>query len=258
MSPIDNEPARGHLIDENRRRDFRDRAARAREELNRRLTPEMSLTQTLALAQEVAGKALGPETQGALVTARNNLVASGVGKHAIRSGETAPDFVLADQEGGPVRLNDLLARGPLVLSFYRGSWCPMCNLELRALQAHLEQFRELGAELVAVSPQPPDKTLLTADQVGLTFPVLSDLRNSVARRYGIVMTVPDTVRDHQLNDVGVDIAEHNESGNYELPIPATYVIDTNATIVLDYVNPDYSQRLDPDDIVTALRRLRND
>jgi peroxiredoxin/ketosteroid isomerase-like protein len=256
MTTTDSEAAHGGPVDENRRRKFREHAARAHEELTQRLMPDMSLTQTLAIAQEIAGKALGPETHGTLVAARNGLVASGVGKHAIRSGDAAPDFVLGDHDGRQVRLGELLAEGPVVLSFYRGSWCPMCNLELRALQARLAEVRELGAELVAVSPQPPDKSLLTAEQAGLTFPVLSDVGNSVARAYGIVMTVPDAVREHQLNDIGIDIAEHNGSGNYELPIPATYVIDTDGTVMLGSVNPDYAQRLDPDDIVLALRRLR--
>src|SRR5512143_1836674 len=121
--------------------------------------------------------------------AMQQLAGSGLAEGALRIGQPAPSFVLPDATGRSVDSKSLLARGPLVISFYRGAWCPYCNLELRAWQQHLPELRALGATLVAISPQTPDASLSLAEKHALAFPVLSDLGNRVARQFGIVFAL---------------------------------------------------------------------
>jgi peroxiredoxin len=139
-----------------------------------------------------------------------------------------------------------------VLTFYRGGWCPYCNLALRAYQRALPELHARGAELVAVSPQLPDSSLSTAERNALTFAVLSDAGNRVARDYGLVFAVPDEVvayyREHRQHD----LTAANGPGAWELPVPATFVIAPDATVVLADVDPDYTRRLEPAAILTAL------
>ena len=212
-----------------------------------------SLSEVLEVIREINATVPTPEVLRGLEDARANLVSSGLADGALHAGDRAPDFELPDQEGRPVRLFDSLTKGPVVLSFYRGSWCPFCNLELRGLQQHLDEIERQGGTLIAVSPEPPDKTVLTAEQNQVRYSVLSDIGNAVAQTYRLVMEIPDAIREHQIRDIGFDVAEHNKADNYRVPVPATYVIDTDGTISLDYVNADYRYRLDPLDIIAHLR-----
>lgn len=179
------------------------------------------------------------------------LAASGIAGKALGAGNRAPDFALPDARGGEVRLSTLLADGPVVLSFYRGGWCPYCNLELRALQQSLPAFRALGASLVAVSPQTPDASLSTAERNALDYPVLSDAGSAVAKAFGIAFDLADELRPIYAG-FGHALPELNGDDGWVLPIPATYVIDRDHTIVLAYVDTDYRSRLEPADIVAAL------
>ena len=180
------------------------------------------------------------------------LVRSGIAASGLRAGVLAPDFTLPNVDGRPVTLYALLAQGPVVLTFYRGEWCPYCNLQLRAYQAGLPQIRELGARLVAVSPQTPDNSLTTAEKKGLTFPVLSDAGNAVARRYGLVFSLSQTLRA-----VSADLPAYNGDDSWELPMPGTFVIAPDGTVQLAFVDVDWTRRLEPAAILDALRQLAN-
>ena len=136
----------------------------------------------------------------------------------------------------------------------RGGWCPYCSLELRALQGALEQVRAANATLVAVSPQAPDASLDTVERQELTFPVLSDVGNVVARSYGLVFRLSDDLRA-TYDTFGIDLAGANGTDDHELPIPATYIIDTDGTVRFAFVDPDYTKRADPTDVVAALTEL---
>jgi peroxiredoxin len=193
----------------------------------------------------------------AMTRADMDLAASGITHRAIKAGDRPPDFRLPAARGGHVQLRDLLARGPVVVSFYRGGWCPYCNVELRALEKVLPAIRQLGAELVAISPQTPDESLSTAEKSDLSFPVRSDIGSATARRYGIALALADELRliytrsGHAMPDI-------NDDDGWFLPIPATYVIDTNGAIVLAFIDVDYRNRLEPAEIVAALESLRKD
>ena len=182
------------------------------------------------------------------------LQASDVAAEALGTGDTAPDFILPGATGSRTGLGELLQHGPVILSFYRGGWCPFCNLELQALQQHLPEFRSLGASLVAVSPETPDHSLSTAEKHALEFEVLCDSGNRIARNYGLLFTVHDAMRPLYLK-WGLDVPACNGEDSWELPVPATYLIDTGRTIRAAHVDRDYTKRMEPRLIVDALHRL---
>ncbi|HKD09401.1 MAG TPA: peroxiredoxin-like family protein [Bryobacteraceae bacterium] len=204
------------------------------------------------LSQEVRSTA-SPERLRANAQTISDLVASGLSASALREGDVAPDFALPDTHGHVLALKTLLDRGPVVVSFYRGGWCPFCNLELRGLQRVLPEIAQLGASLVAISPQLPDNSLSTEEKNQLTFPVLSDVGNMVAKRFGIVFTLP-TALVHANKAIGRDLVEINGgAGAGQLPMPATFVLDKSGRIRLAFVEEDWSKRLDPDIVVDTLR-----
>jgi peroxiredoxin len=186
----------------------------------------------------------------------SRLAASGLAARALKVGDPAPDFILPDAQGEPVRLRALLDKGPVLLVFYRGGWCPYCNLHLRGFQSRLPAFRELGATVIAISPQLPDNSLSTREKNDLAFPVLSDVGNKVARQFGIVFELSDKLVElyrqfgHALEDF------NGADGSRELPVPATFLLDGKGAIRLAHVDVDYTRRLDPDDVIEALKTFK--
>jgi peroxiredoxin len=177
------------------------------------------------------------------------------GGAAIAIGQRAPDFELPDALGEAVALSCLCAKGPVVVSFYRGSWCPYCNLELRALQTRLGDIRALGADLVAISPQKPDESLTQTERDALEFTVLSDQDARVAAQYGVAWEVPELILEHMRKDRNLDLAEINNGSGRVLPIPATFVLGRDGVVAWRYVDVDYRTRAEPEDVVAALRNL---
>ncbi len=190
-----------------------------------------------------------------IASATRELARTDIVERALKKGDTAPSFILPDTGNEPVSSEELLSAGPLVLSFYRGGWCPYCNLELRALQEALPGIESRGARLVAVSPQLPDRSRSTKEKHDLEFPVLSDARNEVAGKFGLVFPLAEKLRS-LYRKIGYDIPEYNGDESWELPIPATYVIAQDRTIVLGFVDVDYTNRLEPEEIVRALDVLQ--
>ncbi|HWS83022.1 MAG TPA: peroxiredoxin-like family protein [Ktedonobacteraceae bacterium] len=184
-----------------------------------------------------------------------DLIESGIANQSVKQGDKAPDFALPNVNGETVQLPQLLAKGPVVLVFYRGGWCPYCNLALRSYQAILPEIQSAGATLVAVSPQTPDNSLSASEKMELSFPVLSDSSNKVAREYGLVFTVSSEVQAIQ-QGMGLDLSKVNGSDAWELPIPGSYVIARDGTIALAFIDPDYTHRLEPAAILTALDQLK--
>jgi peroxiredoxin len=178
----------------------------------------------------------------------------GVGRDALKVGDRCPEFVLANAEGFLVSSDDLLKRGPVVLSFYRGKWCPYCVTELEALRDAAPDIAASGATLVAVTAEDCGGALVAKRTRQLQFEILCDLENGLGLLFGLVFRVPPDFRE---NYKGVDINFPLIYGNdsWFLPIPATYVIDRNGIIQHAYVNPDFRERLDPSDILAAVERL---
>ena len=179
------------------------------------------------------------------------LAKTGVVQSAVQVGDQAPTFALPDAQGTTVRLQDLLAQGPVVLTFYRGGWCPYCNLQVRALQKMLPSIQSQGATLVAVSPELPAYISKTVQEAALEFPVLSDVGMTVGKQYGLGFVLDPELQAIYMK-FGLDVPAHNGDATFQLPLPATYVIQPDGTVSYAFVNADYTQRAEPEDILQAL------
>lgn len=210
----------------------------------------MSLTQQL-LEKKEASKKYPAEKRKVMLESTQALIDADLSGQALGKGDKIPEFTLPDATGNSIAISDLLAKGKVVLSFYRGGWCPYCNLELRALQGILSDIQATGASLVAVSPQTPDHSLSTKEKNELAFPVLSDEENVVAKELGLVFQLPEPLQE-VYDGFGLDLPKHNGNNDYELPMPATYIIDTDGSILYAFVPEDYTERLDPEDILKQL------
>lgn len=150
---------------------------------------------------------------------------------------------------------DLLEKGPVVVTFYRGSWCPYCNLQLKALQARIGDIHALGAQLVAISPQVPDGSMTKNEMNEIDFFVLSDQDAKVASQYGVAWEVPEFLSEHMRVDRKLDLEAINNGNGSVSPIPATFVIGRDGLVTWRYVDVDYRTRSEPDDIIEALQKL---
>jgi peroxiredoxin len=182
-----------------------------------------------------------------------NLRATGILDRAAKAGGAfSPTTNLRDAHNRPFDLNALIASKPVILTFYRGGWCPYCNLELRAYQALLSEIHAEGAELVAVSPELPDHSLTTAEKNDVSFTVLSDIGGELASALGIRFTLSDAVRPFY-EKAGHALPDRNGDGDWALPMPATFVIQRGGRIAEAFIEPDYRKRLDPQQALAALR-----
>lgn len=184
---------------------------------------------------------------------------SGVVQAAKQVGDAAPDFTLKNATGAEVNLKALLAKGPVVLTWYRGGWCPYCNLSLAALQKALPDFQAAGAQLVALTPELPDKAMTTAEKNGLKFEVLTDLNHQTARDYGIVYQLPANVAKIYKDAFKLDLAAFNGSaaGDDMLPLAATYVIDQSGIIRHAFLTVDYRKRAEPSELVEFVKTMKS-
>ncbi|KST65201.1 peroxiredoxin-like family protein [Mastigocoleus testarum] len=214
----------------------------------------MNLTEELQNYRNQFLTKVSEEVQATMSQATQNLASSGISDGSLKVGDKVPDFSLPNATGKRVNLQKQLQLGPVVISFYRGQWCPYCNLELRAFQKRLPEIQALGASLIAISPQTPDNSLSTVEKNELTFEVLSDVGNHIARQFGLIFTLPEDLRPIY-ETFGIDLPAHNGDKTFELPIPATYVIASDGTIVLSFVNADYTQRLEPQEVINTLQKV---
>jgi peroxiredoxin len=181
------------------------------------------------------------------------LIASGAASRAKKVGDKAPGFSLKDPEGNIVGSAELLKKGPLIVSFYRGVWCPYCNLELQALEAAKPEFERRGASLVAISPQTPPNSRKSVRQNKLTFPILSDTKGEVGSAFGLRFRLPDYLIE-LYKGLKNDLPAFNGDPSWTLPMPSRYVIGQDGTILYAEVNPDYTRRPDPEDVIPALEK----
>jgi Peroxiredoxin len=182
------------------------------------------------------------------------LIASGAAERALKLGDTAPAFTLSDPEGHQVSSAELLVHGPVVVSFYRGVWCPYCNMELQALQATLPEFARRGAGLVAISPQTQANSRKSVRQNALTFPILSDPHGNVSAAFGLRFALPDYLVE-LYKSLKNDLTRFNDDPSWTLPMPGRFVIAPDGTIVYAEVNPDYTRRPEPEEMIPALDAL---
>ncbi len=176
---------------------------------------------------------------------------SGIVNTAKQIGDKAPDFSLNNAVGNPVSLSEYLKKGDVVLTWYRGGWCPYCNLTLQALQQELPNFKANGANLIALTPELPDESISTSEKHELEFEVLSDIGNQVAREYGIVFQLTEEVADIYNQSFGLN--EYNGDESNELPLAATYIINQEGIIVYAFLDADYRNRAEPSELTAFLK-----
>jgi peroxiredoxin len=174
----------------------------------------------------------------------------------LKVGDKAPPFSLPNARGERVFLYEMLQKGPVVLVFYRGEWCPYCNLQLYALKQSHGEIERLGATVLAVTPQTQDFSRKQIERDQLPFEILADLRGSVMKHYDVYYELPDALKKLHLERLHFDLADYNGSGRYVLPVPATFVIDRDGVVRRAHASTDYTRRMEPSDIVAALRDLK--
>ena len=197
----------------------------------------------------------GHEALDIMHRATAELVASGQALNAKKAGDKAPEFALKDPDGNVVSSASLLENGPLVVSFYRGVWCPYCNLELQALQAALHEIEGRGARVIAISPQTAPNSRKSQRDNKLTFPILNDEKSRVAVAFGLRFSLPDYLVE-LYKGFKNDLPAFNDDPAWVLPMPARYVIGADGIIAYAEVNPDYTQRPDPSELLPVLDKLR--
>jgi peroxiredoxin len=210
------------------------------------------LRQIFAERKELIAKYVPPATQAIHARAVAQLKEKHFAANILPVAAKAPTFDLRDHDGRIVRSSDLVAKGKLVLCFIRGRWCPFCVGQMEAMNLVLPQIEQAGATLVAVSPQTVKQAFFMHDQHKLRFPLLSDADNQVARKFGLTYRVPDA-QEAVYRKAFVNLPFTNGDDSWELPIPATYIVDREGTIRYASANEDYTERPEPDDLVRALR-----
>ena len=218
----------------------------------------MSLQDKLdAFRADFEGNKAPPQVVAVMRKATADLIASGQAEGALKPGMRAPEFALPDAHGVVVRSADMLKKGPLVLTFYRGVWCPYCNMDLQAIEEAAKGIRALGASLVAISPQIAPNLRKSERENALSFPILSDHGNALAHEFGLRFRLPDDLIQ-VYKGFGNDLTIGNGEGSWTLPMPARYVIRADGIIAYAEVNADYTRRPDPSELLPVLRRLSVD
>ena len=194
------------------------------------------------------------DVQAIMTNATEELTKSALVENTPKNGDKLKSFELSDQNGKVVTLQGLLANGPLVITFYRGGWCPYCNLELKGYQEILPEIKAAGASLVAITPELPDASLSTSEKNELAFTVLSDVNADYARELGLVFTLPEELKPIYQN-FGIDLEQHNGDGQFDLPLAATFVVAQDGTIASSFVDTDYTLRQEPTEVLEVLKAL---
>jgi peroxiredoxin len=211
-----------------------------------------SLREIFAERKELIAKYVPGETQAVHAQAVAKLKEQNLAANILPVGVIAPQFELPDHDGKTISSSQLLSKGRLVLCFIRGRWCPFCVGQMEAMNLTLPQIEQTGASLIAISPQTVKQSFFMHDQHKLRFPLLSDIGNNVARQFGLTYRVSD---DQQTlyQRAFVNLPFVNGDASWELPIPATYVIDRDGTVLFVSANEDYTDRSEPSDIVDVLK-----
>ena len=211
-------------------------------------TETRSLAEVFAERKQLIAKYVSPEIQVIHERAILEIRDSGIASRALRLGDKAPDFELANHNGTLVQAVDLTRKGKLVVCFFRGRWCPFCVGQLEAMNAIYPQLQHHGASLVGISPQTVHQSYLMADQHRIRFPLLSDAGNEVARQFGLIYRVPAYQQEiYQRAFVNLPFA--NGDSSWELQIPTVYVVDQNSTVLYASADPDYTERPEPSEIL---------
>ncbi|WP_103068039.1 peroxiredoxin-like family protein [Aquimarina sediminis] len=212
----------------------------------------MSLTEDLKARAEVSAKKYPENIRKVMSNGIQILKDTNMISKALKTGDLIPEITLPNAAHKNISVQEVLLDKKVILSFYRGSWCPYCNLELIALQRSLHEFEKYGATLIAISPETPDNSLTTSEKNNLSFEVLSDIDNKIAKEFNLAFSLPDDLIE-VYKGFNIDLEKSNGNKNQQLPVSATYIIDQDGTIVYDFIKEDYKERADPKEIIKQLK-----
>jgi len=212
---------------------------------------EINLKERIESYAEVAREKIPVGMQETMISATDELRKSGMSRKFYKVGDRAPNFELDSFTGKEYDLYDLLEEGPVVVTFYRGGWCPYCNLELKAWEEKHDELKAKGATLVAISPELPDRATVTANKNTLSFPLLHDRKAKVADKYNLVFQLADSLKPIY-KSFGIDLEQVNGDKDWEIPVPATYVVGRDRRIKYAFADVDYKNRAEPADILKVL------
>jgi peroxiredoxin len=215
----------------------------------------MSLRDELEILDAEVLKSLPTDMRNRYLLEKKHLLTRFLTEKALQKGTQAPDVIFRDKDLQPVHLYDLLQQHHVVLSFFRGTWCPYCNLELVYLNKIKDQVEAKDALLIATSPELYRFTKETIKKNNINFPVFTDLGNKAANAFGLVFDLPPSFQK-LYKEVNVHINKLNDDDSWTLPVPATFIISKDRTITSAYVKADYTQRMEPDDILEQLKLLQ--
>lgn len=213
-----------------------------------------SLADALKKTAEESSKKMSPSMKATVKRATSELIESNILSKALKKGDMLPEFTLTDFKHGSISSKKLLEKGPIIITFYRGGWCPYCNLQLRDLQLHLKSIKKAGAQLVAISPEKPDSTAKTIEKNKLDFYVLSDANGAVSKKFGLIFTMNDDLIE-LYKKFGINLEENNNSDKWELPLAATYIVNQSGQIEYSFVNADYTKRAETTELVKIIKSL---
>jgi peroxiredoxin len=212
-----------------------------------------SLREIFAERKELIAKYVPPETRAIHAQATAELKRRRIAANILSVGAKAPDFALPDHDGRMVSSAAVLAKGRVVLCFIRGRWCPFCVGQMEAMNLSVPQMQSAGATLAAISPQTVKQSFFMHDQHKLRFPLLSDAGNQIARQFGLTCRVPE-LQEAVYRRAFVNLPFANGDDSWELPIPATYILDRDGTVLYASANEDYTERPEPMDILRFLQQ----
>lgn len=213
----------------------------------------LTLKDQLRLMREASASRIPTDKMEIMTAALKNLKMQKLEEKTLKVGQTFPDFNLKDVHGKSVNLKSLKKKGSVIISFYRGSWCPYCNAQLSAFQQHLSDFQEKGAQLIAITPEKPNLSLSLAENKKIEFSILNDKDNKFAKKVGLVFGVSKELREIYKQN-GIDLEKSQGNSDWNLPIPATFVISKSGKIIYSFVDVDYTNRASPEDILQALEK----
>lgn len=214
----------------------------------------MKLIKELTEIQQSMATQLPEEVLNIMGSSLSEMLNQRLDSNALTVGDTAPDFTLKSTNQNNVNLYELLKTKPVIISFFRGSWCPFCVTELEHYQKNLVMDKKtIAAHFLAISPQKTEISSQLCQNNNISLTILSDEGNEVAKKYGLVFTLPDNVRDLYKN-LGANLPDFNGDNSYQLPIPATYIIDQNKKIIFSYINVNYMERVDISELQNILQK----
>lgn len=214
----------------------------------------MSLNDELKLLEEKVLSSLDANIQEKMLIENAKFFSNFLDTKVLQDGIPVPDVFFRDKDLKKINLHDILKEGPVVLSFFRGTWCPYCNLELASLATIHDKIKEKGAQLIAVSPELHKFSENIIKRKNIEYPILSDFGNVAATKFGLVFNLPEEYREiyKQLN---IHLNKLNGEDSWTLPVPATFIISKDGVVESRYVNADYTQRMEPEDILSQLDLL---